>query len=470
MKSFSQILVATIVLFLSFNVVQAQDENNPWAVGLGVNAVDFYPTGKADKPLPGVSETLLDDAFNTDHWNIVGSFTRLSIGHYVGSGFVVELGASLNEIDQIGNISVGELTYFGADANVYYSFRELWNKQSWLDPYLGLGAGYTWIGDFSTITTNGTLGLNFWFNDNVAIYAQSAYKEGYASSDAIDKWVGNDHFQHSLGIKFAFGGTDTDGDGVFDNKDACIDMPGLPEFSGCPDSDGDGVPDAKDDCKDKAGLAVFNGCADTDADGVPDLKDDCPTTAGLETLQGCPDADADGVKDKEDLCPDIAGPVVNNGCPYEDSDEDGVLDKDDHCPEVAGILANNGCPKVTVEVIKELNEYSKTILFDLNKARINESSYGALDAIVTIMNEYENAHFHIAGYTDSTGKASYNEMLSRKRAASVREYLTTHGVDADRLTSEGYGEKNPIATNTTAAGRQQNRRVEVGLEKNKPGN
>lgn len=236
---------------------------------------------------------------------------------------------------------------------------------------------------------------------------------------------------------------DTDGDGVFDDKDVCIDTPGLPEFSGCPDSDGDGIPDAKDDCKNKAGLAMFNGCADTDADGV---------------------------KDGEDKCLNIAGPVENNGCPYTDSDSDGVLDKDDQCPEVAGISANNGCPKVTVEVIKELNEYSKTILFDLNKARINESSYEALDAIVTIMNAHKNAHFHIAGYTDSVGKANYNEKLSRERAASVREYLTAHGVGADRLTSEGYGEKNPIATNSTAAGRQQNRRVEVGLEKNRPGN
>lgn len=469
MKHFSRFLVASL-FFLSFTMVQAQDENNPWAIGIGTNAVDFYPTGKADMEMPGMSEAIFSKFFETDHWNILPSISRLSVGRYVGAGFVVEVAGSINRIESIGDISVDELTYYGVDAAVQYSFRNLIKPEGWFDPFLGIGGGYTWIDDFSTITANGTLGFNFWLSDNIAINIQTTYKEGFEDAGAIPEWTGNDHFQHAAGIKFAFGGKDTDGDGIYDDEDACVDTPGLAEFNGCPDSDGDGVPDSKDACPDTAGLAEFDGCPDTDGDGVPDPKDDCPTVAGLESMNGCPDADADGVKDSEDECPDVAGPAENHGCPFEDRDNDGVLDKDDQCPDEAGIVENNGCPKVTVEVINKMNEYSKTILFNFDKSSVRKSSYDALDAIVDIMKQYDSSKFHIAGYTDSSGAAAYNEKLSRERAASVRSYLVAHGIDKDQITSEGYGEKYPIATNKTAAGRQQNRRVEVSLEKNKPGN
>ena len=154
--------------------------------------------------------------------------------------------------------------------------------------------------------------------------------------------------------------------------------------------------------------------------------------------------------------------------PWPDSDGDGVLDKDDQCPDVAGTTANNGCPEVTVEVINELNEYSKTILFDLGKSSIREESYPALTSIAEIMNEYPQTVFHIEGHTDSQGSDALNLRLSKERAASVKNFLVEQdGIDASRITSEGYGESRPIATNKTAAGRQQNRRVEVSLEKNR---
>jgi outer membrane protein OmpA-like peptidoglycan-associated protein len=264
-----------------------------------------------------------------------------------------------------------------------------------------------------------------------------------------------------------FGGTDSDGDGIYDKDDECPETPGLPEFNGCPDSDGDGIEDRMDACPNEAGLAEFDGCPDTDGDGIADPNDDCPEVSGLAELNGCPDADGDGVADNEDDCPNEAGPAENNGCPYEDMDGDGVLDKDDDCPEVAGTAANNGCPEPDVEVISELNEYSKTVLFDLNKATIRDESEEALQSIADIMNEYSNTIFHIEGHTDSTGSAEYNEKLSRERAASVEKWLEENGVPSNRLTSEGYGEERPIATNNTAAGRQDNRRVEISLDKNK---
>jgi len=114
-----------------------------------------------------------------------------------------------------------------------------------------------------------------------------------------------------------------------------------------------------------------------------------------------------------------------------------------------------------------LNEYSKTVLFDTAKATIRPESKESLEAIHDIMHEYANTVFHIEGHTDSQGSDAYNLKLSKERAASVREYLVSNGIPANRLTSEGYGESRPIATNKTAAGRQDNRRVNISLDKDK---
>ena len=128
-------------------------------------------------------------------------------------------------------------------------------------------------------------------------------------------------------------------------------------------------------------------------------------------------------------------------------------------------MANKGCPEVTIEIINQLNEYSKTILFDTGKSTIRKESYAVLQSIVDIMKEYPNTSFVIEGHTDSVGSDSNNQKLSDARAASVRDYLTTIGMDASRLSSIGYGESRPIASNNTKAGRQQNRRVEISLKK-----
>lgn len=462
MKHLSKIALALLLVF-GFTSVQAQDADNPWAIGIGTNAVDFYPTGE-DAPLGG----MFDEYFNTgDHWNILPAISKLSVSRYIGAGFVGELSGTINQIDKYGDRSVNDLSYYAADLSLDYSLRALLND-GWLDPVIGIGGGYTWIGDqegedisnLDAASLNGKVGLNFWFSDNIALSLESKYKNFFDVETAT-------HFQHSAGIKFVFGGTDTDGDGIYDKDDECPEQPGLEEFNGCPDTDGDGIEDRQDACPEEAGLAEFDGCPDSDGDGVADPDDDCPEVAGLAEMNGCPDADGDGVRDDEDECPDEAGPAENDGCPWPDTDGDGILDKDDDCPEEAGPAASNGCPEPTAEVISELNEYSKTVLFDFNKATIRTESEDALQSIVDIMNEYPQTIFHIEGHTDSIGSESYNEKLSRERAASVETWLSEHGVPANRLTSEGYGESRPIATNSTDAGRQENRRVEISLDKDR---
>ncbi len=464
MKHLNSLLVAAI-LFLGVGVANAQDENNPWAIEIGVNAVDVFPVGLEDgqsvaSPMRG---ELFDEYFNVeDHWNILPSVSKLAISRYVGSGFTFSAVGTINRIDKVGDVKVDDLSYYGADGEIRYSFRDLINGPGgWFDPSLGVGGGYTWVDDIGFGTANGLASVKIWFAENVALNLQSTYKHAFEDDYGVK------HFQHSAGILFKFGGKDTDGDGIYDQNDECPETPGLPEFNGCPDTDGDGIEDRNDACPETAGLAEFNGCPDTDGDGIADPQDACPTVAGLAELNGCPDADGDGIADGDDECPNEAGPAANNGCPYEDRDGDGVLDKDDQCPDVAGTVANNGCPEVTVEVIKEINEYSKTILFDYDKASIRQESYSALQSIADIMKEYPNTVFHIEGHTDSRGSDSYNMKLSKERAASVMDYLTTIGMPGNRLTSEGYGEERPVATNNTAAGRQQNRRVEISLNKNR---
>jgi len=453
MKHLSRFLLASLFV-LTFTAVNAQDSNNPWAIGIGVNAVDFYPTGE-DAPLGGWG----DEFFNTaDHWNILPSVSKLSVARYIGSGFVAELGGSVNQISKFGDMAENDLSYYAVDGGINYNLRTLLND-SWFDPFVGVGGGYTWLDKNGAGTVNGTAGLNFWFSDNIALNVQTTYKHAFDNGDS--------HFQHAAGIKFVFGGKDTDGDGIYDKDDECPETPGLAEFNGCPDSDGDGIEDRKDACPEVAGLAKFDGCPDTDGDGVPDPKDECPTVAGLPALNGCPDADGDGIADQLDDCPNEAGPAENKGCPFVDRDGDGVLDKDDQCPDVAGTVANKGCPEVTAEAIATLNEYSKTVLFDLNKATIRPESGEALSSIADIMKEYPTTVFLIGGHTDSQGSDAYNLNLSKERAASVREYLITKGIPTNRLTSEGYGESMPIASNKTAKGRQDNRRVEISLDKDK---
>lgn len=235
------------------------------------------------------------------------------------------------------------------------------------------------------------------------------------------------------------------------------------------DQDGDGVLDKDDACPTVAGPVENNGCpwGDQDNDGILDKDDKCPAVAGPAVNNGCPweDKDNDGVLDKDDKCPTVAGPKENTGCPWPDTDGDGVLDKDDKCPKVKGTAANNGCLEVTTEVIKKLNDFSKSVLFDTSKATIKAESTAKLDEIVNVMNEYSNANFKLEGHTDSTGNAAKNLQLSKDRAAAVKDYLIAKGISADRLSSEGYGITKPIASNKTVEGRAQNRRVEIILVK-----
>ncbi len=229
------------------------------------------------------------------------------------------------------------------------------------------------------------------------------------------------------------------------------------------DRDGDGVPDAEDKCPDVAGLAALHGCPDKDGDGIPDSEDKCPDVAGLAKYQGCPipDTDKDGINDEEDKCPTVPGVARYQGCPIPDTDKDGVNDEEDKCPNEPGPASNFGCPVIAQAVIDKINYAAKNIFFATGSAKLLPQSFKSLNEVAKIMADDKSLKLDIDGHTDNAGDAAKNQTLSEARAAAVKAYLVSKGVDESKMVSAGHGSDMPAADNKTAAGRAKNRRVEL---------
>lgn len=103
------------------------------------------------------------------------------------------------------------------------------------------------------------------------------------------------------------------------------------------------------------------------------------------------------------------------------------------------------------------------ITFAFNQATINSQFYNVLNSVALVLKKYNNTAIQVVGYTDNVGNAQYNQQLSEQRAQSVVAYLTSQGVSGNRFSASGYGERNPIASNATASGRAQNRRVTITI-------
>ena len=307
-------------------------------------------------------------------------------------------------------------------------------------PYLHVGAGVMEVDPVSGAKRERggmySAGAGFYldlFSSNVALRGEFRHRiERSGPTDMTDNLV-------SLGLHIPFG-------------------PGTPDFV---DSDGDGVSDGMDRCPNTpAGARVdAYGCeVDSDGDGVVDSKDKCPgTPAGVRVnADGCPaDSDGDGVTDDKDKCPGTpAGAAVDaDGCEL-DSDGDGVVDRLDECPGTAeGVQVDiKGC-----EIKEEIT--LEGVNFESNSDRLLPGAESILNDAAATLNKNPTIKVEVAGHTDSDGAADYNEGLSARRAQTVHDYLAANGVDVDRMSVRGYGESQPIADNSTAAGKAQNRRV-----------
>jgi OmpA-OmpF porin, OOP family len=283
-------------------------------------------------------------------------------------------------------------------------------------PYLFGGLAYQLVesgGDSNTgMAWSGGAGFRWDIFGSSRISLQGEYR--YRRDNALGYWL--DDQIVSVGLHIPFGA----------EKE-----PPPPAYVPPPDSDGDGVIDDRDQCPGTpAGVTVnANGCPpDSDGDGVPDHMDQCPGT--------------------------VRGAAVNSvGCEM-DGDNDGVVDRLDQCPNTrAGAQVDvKGCE------IKEAIQL-QGVNFETNSDRLLPGAEQTLDDAAASLVRNPTIHVEVAGHTDSQGAADYNEGLSERRAITVRDYLINKGVGADRMTVKGYGEAEPIADNSTAAGRAQNRRV-----------
>ena len=137
---------------------------------------------------------------------------------------------------------------------------------------------------------------------------------------------------------------------------------------------------------------------------------------------------------------------------------------DKQAREIEGALPGAEVERVGEGIKLTLGE--NAVRFSTNKATLTTTAKTNLNKLVGVFNEYENTNIVIYGYTDSTGKPEYNQTLSAKRANSVKNYLTSKGINSARFETKGLGIKDPIATNETAEGRSQNRRVEFAIVAN----
>jgi len=387
---------------------------------------------------PQVNALWLDDGRAAD--DDVG--VTLAFGRTLTTNWDAELSLFGSEHHRAGD-DILELQGFGLTAHrVFY-------REGRVNPFLSLGVARVKAinkpgGDETDLSATYGVGvlidLGAEHDDGSVMQLRGdlGARRGLSSDSSVPKAV---DYVAGIGIQYSWGGSptrrvvDSDGDGVTDDVDKC---PGTPagtavDSSGCPlpqDEDGDGVTNDIDKCPGTpAGAKVdANGCEiDSDGDGVGDSRDQCPNTpAGAKVDErGCElDGDGDGVVDSQDKCPDTPkGDRVDAvGCSFK-------------------------------EEIK-----LPGVVFETGKADLKPESLPVLESAIATLKRYPDLRIEVAGHTDSRGSDALNLDLSARRAETVLKYLRDGGV-ANTLTSRGYGERQPVASNTTDAGRQENRRV-----------
>lgn len=296
--------------------------------------------------------------------------------------------------------------------------------ESRFNPFVAVGYGAAHydpkINNKNMSVINYGVGAKYWLADNIALRA-----------DVRDNLIYDEKIHNvevTAGVVFAFGGK---------SKAAPVAAAPL-------DSDRDGVTDSLDRCPDTpAGTAVdSNGCPlDSDKDGVADYLDRCPGTPAGVTVDssGCPpDTDKDGVADYLDKCPGTpAGVAVDsNGCPPV-AKQVVILASDPKVEERVRVAAVQ--PAVVVLAFEDIH-------FEFDKSTLTPAAKAILKRNILILKENPKATIRVAGYTSAAGTDEYNKGLSERRAKSVQDYLVSEGVIVkSRLTTVGYGEKNPAA-------------------------
>jgi OOP family OmpA-OmpF porin len=455
------------MLLLTQNVLTQQIQSqhiNPLSdkIALNFEGGATYPrTDFSDDKISYIGQFAIDYFFPTSNLSVFGLRAYGYYGELKGSG-------TYNNVSTWPTIPEYRTEIASGGAGLTFTI----NASKVFYPYVFAGGGYLFFNpqdiDGNKLPRNsakeysrnswtiiGELGSRFFVSDEVSL--NLAVNMDYVpmdNLDDIDNTVTNGSdkdvfFTARAGIAFYFGGIqDSDGDGVRDENDMCLDTP----------------PGVK---VDQFGCAV-----DTDKDGVPDYLDKCSNTPKNISvdLDGCPlDVDGDGVPDYMDLCNDtpIGVAVDSRGCPS-DSDDDGVPDFKDLCANTpVGTEVNKwGCP-IDEEVFEPITKtefvLSGGINFESGKSDLLPSAYPELDKVLKVMKDYPETKWKIEGHTDNTGSQKLNKDLSINRAQSVYNYFTRNGIAPARLSYNGYGPDYPIGDNSTETGKALNRRVAIVL-------
>ena len=195
MKNFSKLVLAVLITFNYANVY-SQDENNPWQFSFGINAIDL----NADE-FSAVDE----------NWNVSSGLSMFTLSKYLGDNISLGISGSVNSISKFsdGAEFINDATYFAGDLILKYSLAEALNCEN-MEPFVGLGLGKTWMDSLSFMTSNASLGMNYWFSDVWGLTAQADYKlnmseNGRGNTVMLDE---GETMRYSLGFTVKFGGKD----------------------------------------------------------------------------------------------------------------------------------------------------------------------------------------------------------------------------------------------------------------------
>lgn len=441
MKWFRGSCMALLTLACALPVVSAAQDDES-AVPASEVAPAIIP-GTPWYVSPMLSTVLPDSARGLDQ----GYGGSISVGKKLLEGLAVEIGGSYAAADAKSGGGSSKLLNTSVSALVFPSTRFPW-------VYGLLGAGYSGgqdlpgaVDEYNGFALETGVGL---------LYPVNFFKRFLLRAD----------------VRFRLDNPDTRGVGTSGTKN--------PSFYDDVFNVGALIPLGPTPAPAAATVAAAPLPADSDNDGVLDDADRCPgTPAGaVVDAQGCEkDSDKDGVPDRLDQCPDTPqGTAVNEvGCPL-DSDKDGVGDASDECPNTpagAKVLANGctllaDCRKPREGEAADANGCAvekkfvlRGVKFDFDSDRLTEAAKGTLGEVAETLKAYPDVKVELEGHTCNIGPAEYNLSLSDRRAVATKRFLVGLGIAGDRMTTVGYGLTQPIDSNDTEAGRENNRRVEM---------
>jgi OOP family OmpA-OmpF porin len=411
-----------------------------WSIGVYAGSVSAYTPFQGKEDWRTQQITLGYGAYVKDQiWHSFGIQANFFRGQMKGKDPALGLPAQYTNFKTDINYAI-DLTGVITLANISWS-----NQQGGMQPYVLAGGGmssykptlYTAAGAGTPGYRNGEsisefyvpLGVGLKFNVGSGVNIDLGYTVNFMHSDNIDAYTtGNNYDQYSyghLGLEFALGKKSKPQLAKHNPVASMRTEYTMKEIALQNQIDADKAANAglrSDLNATNASIAALNAkfTADSDGDGVPDFFDKCPNTPTGTKVDGA-------------------------GCPLPV-----VVSK----PDVKVY--------VTEEDRKVVKEAIRNLEFDFGKATIRAHSFPSLDRVAQLLVN-KNFSLKLAGHTDNVGSDAANLKLSKDRAESIKSYLVNKGANASRIEATGYGESQPIATNKTAAGRQQNRRVEFTL-------